>query len=423
MQDDFKLPKLLGNATKLAGVALTVFIVWASFAKIDEAVKGSGRTISSGQNKTIQHMEGGIVADILVQEGQMVERDDILFRIQNETSASTMRENTIHQHSLEADIIRLKAEIDETPLTFSDDMRKEVPDVVKAEENQFSSRKQQRGEALRILTDQINQKQHGLEELTSKEENLKRELATATEQFNIVNGLQKAGATSTNRVLDARAKVDRFRTELTSATQSIPITQAELSESKGRLEETRAHQKNDLLEELSKTTLESQQLNERLKADKDRMTRTEVTAPVKGVVNRLYIHTIGGTVRPGEALAEITPLDDSVIVEAKIAPEHRAKIWVGQDVKVKITAYEYATYGTLPGTVTDISADSFADEQGQGHTPYYRVKVTLDRSKLAADKKIMPGMLTEVNILTGKRTIMDYLLRPLLRVQEDAFKE
>lgn len=420
-QDDFKLPPLLANATKLAGVALTVFILWASFAKVDEAVKGQGRTISSGQNKTIQHMEGGIVADIMVQEGQMVEPEQILFRVQNETSASTMRENAIHQQNLEAAIVRLKAEIDDTALVFPEDMRKAMPDIIANEEKQFASRKQQRAEGLRILSDQINQKQHALEELTSKEENLKRELATANEQYHMVDGLQKAGATSANRVLDVRAKVDRFRTELSSATQSIPITQSELSEAKGRLEETKARQKNDLLDELRKTTLESKQLNERQKADKDRMVRTDVASPVKGIVNRLYIHTIGGTVRPGEVLAEVTPLDDSIIVEAKIAPEHRAKIWVGQDVKVKITAYEYATYGTIPGKVTDISADSFADEQT--HALYYRVKVALDRSQLSADKKIMPGMMTEVNILTGKRTVMDYLLRPLLRIQEDAFKE
>lgn len=420
-QADFKLPPLLGNATKLAGVTLTVFILWASVAKVDEAVKGMGRTISSGQNKMIQHMEGGIVADISVQEGQMVEPEQILFRIQNENSASTMRENMIRQRNLEAAIVRLKAEVNETPLSFPDVMREEMPEVVKTEEQQFASRKQQRAEGLRILSDQINQKQHSLEELTSKVENLKRELETAQAQYRMVDGLQKAGATSANRVLDVKAKVDRFRTELSSATQSIPITQSELSEATGRLEETRARQKNDLLDELHKSTQESQQLWERQKADKDRMVRTDVTAPVKGIVNRLYIHTIGGTVRPGEVLAEVTPLDDNIIVEAKIAPEHRAKIWVGQEVKVKITAYEYATYGTLPGTVTDISADSFADEQG--HAPYYRVKVTMDRSKLSEDKKIMPGMMTEVNILTGKRTVMDYLLRPLLRIQEDAFKE
>ncbi|MBY0407970.1 MAG: HlyD family type I secretion periplasmic adaptor subunit, partial [Rickettsiales bacterium] len=421
MRTELQLPPLLANATKLAGITTLVFIVWSSFAQVDEAVKGPGRTISSGQNKIIQHMEGGIVADILVQEGQMVEKEQILFHIRNENSASTMRENTLKQESLEAAIVRLKAEIDDTPLAFPEAMQKAFPEAVKNETRQYESRKQGRMESLRILADQIVQKQHALQELTSKEENLKRELATATEQYRIVEGLQRAGATSTNRVLDAKARVERLKTESSSVTQSIPITLAELSEAKGRLEEAKAHQKNDLLEELRKATLESQQLAERLKADTDRMDRTDVAAPVKGIVNRLNIHTIGGTVRPGEALAEITPLDDSVIVEAKIAPEHRAKIWMGQAVKVKITAYEYATFGSIPGVITDISADSFSDEQSKA--PYYRVKVTLDKSQVDETKKIMPGMMTEVNILTGKRSVMGYLLRPLLRVKEDAFKE
>lgn len=420
-QDDFRLPPLLGNATKLAGVTLSVFIVWASFAKVDEAVKGQGRTISSGQNKLVQHLEGGILTDISVQEGQMVDADQTLFKVENATSASTLRENEIHQKSLEASIIRLKAEIDNVELRFPPAMRKTMAEIVANEEQQFASRKQQRAEAQRILKDQITQKERALEEADTKISNLKNEMQTAQKQYKMADELQRAGATSTSKVLDAKSRMERLQTELASVTQSVPVMQAELSEARGRLEELRAKQQNDLLEELRKTTLESQQLAERQKADQDRQTRTDVAAPVKGVVNRLYVHTIGGTVRPGEVLAEITPMDDSIIVEAKVAPEHRAKIWVGQDVKVKITAYEYATYGTLPGTITDISADSFADEQSKA--PYYRVKVAMDRSKLAADKKIMPGMMTEVDILTGKRTVMDYLLRPLIRVKDDAFKE
>lgn len=415
------LPPLLAKTTKMAGAAVVVFVVWACFAQVDEAVKGTGRTVVGGQNKSIQHLEGGIVADILVQEGQMVEKDQVLFRIQNVSMASALRENSIRQRGLEAAIFRLNAEVNDTPLAFPEELSKAVPEVVENERRQYEARKSQRGEALRIVQDQISQKQHTLEELASKVENIKRELSTALEQFNMVSGLQKQGATSANRVLDAKAKVNRFRTELASAEQSIPITQSELSEAQGKLEETRARLKNELLEELRKASLENKQLAERLKADADRMQRTDVPAPVKGIVNRLYVHTIGGTVRPGETLAELTPMDEGIIVEGKVAPEYRAKIWVGQPVKVKVTAFEYATYGTLPGTITDISADSFSEEQNRN--PYYRIKVALDKIELDGDKRIMPGMLTEVNILTGKRTVMDYLLRPLVRVKEDAFRE
>jgi adhesin transport system membrane fusion protein len=419
--DNVTLPPLLHNTTRISAITLAALIAWASLFSIDEAVKGQGRTIPSSQNKTVQHLEGGIVADIMVQEGQMVERDQILFRVQNESSASTLRENTVRQQNLEAVLVRLHAEIDDKPLEFPAQMKKDIPAIVSNEEQQYRSRRQQRGEALQILADQIAQKSHSLEELRAKEDNLKRELDTASEQYKIASDLHRAGAASTNRKLDAKARMDRLRTEYGTASRSIPVTESEMNEARARLEEARARQKNELLEELRKTTLESNQLAERLKADRDRMVRTDVVASVKGIVNRLYVHTIGGTVRPGEVLAEITPLDDSVIVEARIAPEHRAKIWVGQDVKVKITAYEYATYGTLPGKVLDISADSFGDEQSR--SPYYRVKITIDAGKLDKDKKIMPGMMTEVNILTGKRTVMDYLLRPLRQVREDAFKE
>lgn len=420
-EPDVKLPRFLLHATRLAGVSTVVFIVWASLANVDEAVKGFGRTVSSGQNKVIQHLEGGIVSDILVKEGEIVEKNQVMLRVQNVGMASTMRENSVKQRSLQAALVRLKAEVEDTELAFPKELEASAPEEVANERRQYEARKSQRFEALRIIEDQINQKQRSLEELTSKVGNLKRELATAVEQYGIVAGLQKAGATSANRMLDARAKVNRFTTELSTAEQTIPITQAELSETQGKLEETRARLRNEILEEMRKATLESTQLAERLKADADRMQRTDVNAPVKGVVNRLYVHTIGGTVRPGETLAELTPMDEGIIVEAKIAPEHRAKIWVGQDVKVKVTAFEYATYGTVPGSITDISADSFADEQSKN--PYYRIRVTLGKTELNDAQRIMPGMLTEVNILTGKRTVMDYLLRPLIRVKEDAFRE
>ncbi len=329
MQGKVTLPPLLDKTTKLAGVTIIVFLLWAGFAKIDEAVKGNGRTISSGQNKIIQHMEGGIVSEILVQEGQIVENNQILFRIQNETNSATLQENTVHLKSLEAGLIRLKAESEDTALVFPHEMRDAMPDAVQNEERMYASRNHQRAEGLHILSEQIEQKQHALEEQNVKVVNLKRELDTASEQYDISASLQKAGAASTNHMLDAKAKVDRFRTELATITQTIPVTKAELNEAKGRLEESRARQKNDLLEELHKTALERQQLAERLKADTDKKIRTEVLSPVKGIVNRLYIHTVGGTVRPSETLAEITPFDDNIIVEAKIAPEYRAKIWTG----------------------------------------------------------------------------------------------
>lgn len=416
-----ELPPWLRHSTRIAGIGCIAFILWAGFAEVDEAVKGHGRTVSSGQNKMIQHMEGGIVADILVQEGAMVEKDQPLFRIHNVGMSSSLSENMVQLHSLESAIIRLNAEINETALVFDTPASPEISALIENEKQQFASRNLQRAEELRIVQEQIIQKERSLEELYSKVTNIKRELATATEQFDIVDGLQKAGATSANRVLDAEAKVNRFRTELDSAKKQIPITNAELNEAKGRLEETRARQKNTLLEELREATLESQQVAERLKADKDRMSRTDMLAPTKGIVNRLYVHTIGGTIRPGETLAEITPLNDSIIVEAKIAPEHRAKIWVGQEVKVRVTAFEYAEFGTLAGTVTDISADSFSEEQSE--KLYYRVKVAMKDVVMDDDKQIMPGMLTEVNILTGSRTVLSYLLRPLTRVKEDAFRE
>jgi HlyD family type I secretion membrane fusion protein len=296
-----------------------------------------------------------------------------------------------------------------------------MPETIRNEQHLFASRRQKRLETIKILSEQIAQKKSILAEQTAKVRNLQTELNTASKQYALVKKLVNSGAASTNRMLDAEGKVNRFNTELSSLTRTIPVTRSELGEVTGRLQETLATQKNELLEELHKATLESNQLAERLKADRDMIIRTDLGSPVKGIVNRIAVHTIGGIVRPGEIMAEITPIDEKVIVEARIAPEHRAKIWNSQRVKVKITAFAYATYGTVGGNILDISADSLIDDQTG--TSYYRVKIALDRTTVGEGKKIMPGMMTEVNILTGKRTVLDYLLRPLIRVSEQAFSE
>ena len=421
MQRDRLLSPFWGRVNLLAGLAIVLLVIWAGLAEVDEAVKGTGRTVSSGENKLIQHLEGGIVSEILVEEGQIVSKGQILFRVRNESALATLRENELQLQGLQARILRLRAEIDEAQLAFPSDMRNAMPETIRNEQQLFESRRQKRFETIKILLEQIAQKKSILEEQTAKVVNLQTELDTATKQYVLVKKLVKSGAASTNRMLEIEGKVNRFNTELSSLTRTIPVTKSELGEVTGRLQETLATQKNELLEELHKAMLENNQLAERLKADRDMIIRTDLESPVKGIVNRIAVHTIGGIVRPGEIMAEITPIDEKVIVEARIAPEHRAKIWNSQRVKVKITAFAYATYGTVGGHILDISADSLTDDQTGA--AYYRVKVALDRSTVGESKKIMPGMMTEVNILTGKRTVLDYLLRPLIRVSEQAFSE
>jgi adhesin transport system membrane fusion protein len=422
MQQPKGLPPVWGRVNLLAGLVLVGLVLWAAVAQVDVAVKGTGRTISSGENKVIQHLEGGIVAAILVSEGQIVQAGEVLFRVRNEVNASMLRENEIQLASLVLRIIRLQAEANDVAPVFPADLEKNVPDAVASEQRVFLSRRQQRAEELRVLEQQGEQKKRALAEQTARVRNVQQELNTARKQYAMVKELVKSGAASTNRLLETESKVNRFQTDIASTQQTIPITSAELNESIGRLKEATARQKNDILEELRKATVERDQLAERLKSDRDKVERTEVISPVNGVVNRLYVHTVGGTIRPSETLAEITPADDTVIVEAKIAPEHRAKIWNGQAAKVKITAFEYTTYGLVNGHIVDISADSLQNEQGQA-PPYYRVKIVLDQATVGKNKRIMPGMLTEVNMLAGKRTVLDYLLRPLIRIKDSAFTE
>ena len=415
------LPVFWGRVNLIAGIVLIVIIFWAAIAKVDVSIKAGGRTLSSGENKKIQHLEGGIVSEILTTEGQNVKAGQALFRIRNESNTATLRENELKLQSLKLSLQRLNAEVNDTPLSFSEKMVIDNPDMVRHEQNQYNSRKMQREEELQVLKQQVEQKKNTLIEQRGRVNNLQQELKTATKQLAIVQKLVESGAASTNRMLDIEGKVGNFRTQINATISSIPVTQSELNEASGRLKEITARQKNDLLDELRKNDLEVQQLTERLKADRDRVDRTAVLSPVNGIINRLYVHTIGGTVHPGEILAEITPANEKIIVEAKIPPENRGKVWVGQPAKVKVTAFEYTTYGMIDGEIIDISADSFSDEQGK--PAYYRVKIALKKSVIGDGHQIMTGMMTEVNIISGKRTVLDYLIRPIIRIKEDAFKE
>ncbi len=219
-------------------------------------------------------------------------------------------------------------------------------------------------------------------------------------------------------MLDMQARVNSLNTDISGTRRRIPTTQAELSEAQGRLNAAKAEQKNAILEELRQTKLEITQLQERLKANNDVVLRTELLSPVDGILQRLHVHTIGGTVRPGELLAEITPSNDNLIIEARIDPKDRAHVWYGQKANITVTAFNYMKYGTLQAKVLEISADSIEDNSNQ--PPYYRVKLILDTAD--SQYTILPGMVTEVHLLAEKRTVLQYLLDPVLRTKRNAFR-
>lgn len=405
-------------------VTMAMFLMvtlWAGFSKIDIAVQGTGQTISHGENKLVQHLEGGILKEIFVTEGQSVQKGDILFKVSNSDHAAGMNKKQIELLGLKLQQHRIQAEMKEEEPDFTSYISENIPHLIEGEMKLFRSRMEKRVHEITTLTQQIEQKKRLLKQQKTQIYNLSQELSTMQKKMNIVLPLVHSGAASENRKLDVQATIDRLTTQINVIRGNRAVTQSEMAEVQSKLAEKKTNDKEMLLEESQDIALSIKQLQETLHADKDRVFREDITAPVSGTINRLYVNTVGGTVKPAEVIAELTPDHGSIIVTGKIDPRDRAKIWQGQDAKIQVSAFDHYNQKPITGKILDISADSLFDEATR--KPYYRIKVQPDSQKTEAGYKIMPGMQTQIHVVSGKRTIMDYLFDPFLKVWDGAFME
>ena len=406
----------------LIAAFLLCFFAWAGLSEIDQQVRASGRIIPSGQAKLIQHLEGGIVDKILVKEGQRVQQGDPLFQVRNQSASSELEGSRIALQALEIRLKRLQAELDEKE-EFSletESSGEGLQEIAKNEVLLFKSRLQAFKEKVAVFKERENQKSLKLDELKAQLGNLQAERKIAQDQHAINEKLKRSGAISESRYLDSKSRVSDFNTRIGSIEKMIPVTQAELDEVKNQTGELTERLKTEILDEMNKVELDRQKLQEKMKADRDQVDRTALSAPVTGLVNKIYINTLGGVVKPGAVLAEIIPLEDNLIVEARMQTKDRGLVWNGLPASVKISAYDSAVYGTIKGTITEISADSLTDDSG---AVFYRVKITLDQDSVKGFEPIYPGMSVEANILSGKTSILRAILKPLLRLQQNALRE
>lgn len=400
---------------------ICAFLTWASLSEVDQHVRGTGRVVPSGKSKTVQHLEGGIIREILVKEGQRVEVGDVLFMIKNIKVESNLEELNIGRESLEIKQARLIAELnDERDVAFPEDLEKKFPDIVESERQLFKVRRQEFMERIGAIRERENQKILRLEELDSRIRNIKEELDVAKQQQAIKARLVESGAISQSMYLQAKSTVKKFITDLEEQQNEVPIVKAELGEIRSQLQETYQGRNSEVLDELKNVKVEIKTLEERMRAYTDEVERTAIKSPIKGIVNRIHINTIGGILMPGDDLAEIIPVEETLIVEGKITTDDRGKVWPGLPVVAKITAYDYTIYGGLQGELVYVSADSFIDNRDQ---EFYQIRVALKTDKLSGDKPVFPGMTAEINILAGKISIIDALLRPLRRVKQNALRD
>jgi adhesin transport system membrane fusion protein len=398
-------------------------ITWSAWAELDEITRGEGKVISSRQLQVVQNLEGGILSELLVREGDVVEKDQVLLRMDDTRFSSNLREGRLHYLSLVAKVERLRAEANNSEFNMSEEVKTEQSDLLIQEHALFKSRIRELNSNLEIASQQATQQQQELEELGAKVEQLNRSRKLLARELNMTRPLVAEGAISEVEVLRLERQLSELEGDLKGARISIPKAESKLSEAMSKKEEIEISFRNQARLELNEAVSELSQLTESIVALDDRVNRTAVVSPVRGTVKQLLVNTIGGVIQPGASLIEIVPLDDTLLVEARVRPADIAFLHPDQRAIVKFSAYDYAIYGGLDANVELISADTIANEKGES---FYLVRVRTERSHLGTENNplpIIPGMLGSVDIMTGKKTVLSYLMKPVLRARERALTE
>nr|WP_322998916.1 HlyD family type I secretion periplasmic adaptor subunit [Castellaniella sp.] len=402
-------------------LTLGVLIFWASTAEIDEVVRGEGKVVPSRQVQIVQSLDGGVVQEILVRPGDKVQKNQVLLRIDPTRYSSSLGENRAESLALKAKVARLEAIANDTPFQAPPDVVEQAPHLAEQESNVWQARTRELNANLEVAREQLNQRQQELRSTIANRDQAATACSLSSREYTMTRPLLASGAVSQVDLLRLQRDVAKYCGDQKSAAAQIDKIQAAIQEAQAKLNETEVTFRNQARTELSDTRAKLSSLLEGQIALADRVTSSNIRSPVNGTVKTLTANTIGGVVQPGKDIMEIVPSDDTLLLEVKVNPRDIGFLYPGQTAEVKFTAYDFSIYGGLQGHVEEIGADSITDEKGNS---YYLVKVRTEKSYVGSDERpIIPGMMAEVHILTGKRTLMQYLLKPVLRAHSNAFRE
>jgi membrane fusion protein, adhesin transport system len=406
----------------LRGIAVLLLLlaVWAAFAKVDEVTRGEAKVIPSSQVQVIQSVDGGVVEEMPVREGQIVNAGDLLLRIDPTRFVASLAENRSQFFALQAKAARLEALTRGSAFTLPDEVVREVPDIAAHERRLYESSVAGLEAQLSIARQQLQQRQQELNEVRARSEQASRGYQLVMQELSVTRPLEQSGAVSEVEILRLERDVSRLRGDRDQSTAQISRIQSAIGEATRKIQEVELTVRNQMRGELSDTMAKLGSLTEGSRTLADRVKHAEVRSPVRGTVKRLLVNTVGGVVQPGREVVEIVPLDDALILEAQIKPKDIAFLGPGQRALVKFTAYDYAIYGGLEAVVEHIGADTVTDDKGNA---FYTVRVRTLKSSLGENLPIIPGMVAEVDVLTGKKTILSYLLKPVLRAKAAALSE
>jgi adhesin transport system membrane fusion protein len=416
-------PKYLVVTIAIIAIFVVIALVWMGWAEIDVVVRGSGKVIPARHVQIIQSLEGGIVSEILVREGDQVESYQPVIKISDIAFSSSFEENRLRYYELLAKSARLKPEAHGGEFESNEKVAAVFPELLESEKSLFESNRNQLKETLSIYEEQISQQQSALEEALSKQRQLRRQLELLQQELKIKKPLVERRIISEVDYLQVQQREAEAEGELEGVNLSIPRIRSKVVEAKNKLEQARLEFRNKAKLELNEVTAELSRIAETQAALEDRVSRTTIRSPVKGVVQRLYANTIGGVITPGGQIMDIVPREDALLIEVRIKPADIAYINVGQEARLKFTAYDFAIHGSLKGIVSFVSADTVTDDEG---VSYYVARVRPEKRYLgvrANPMAIKVGMTSETDIITDKKTILEYLLKPIHRGLERALRE
>jgi adhesin transport system membrane fusion protein len=405
---------------RASALVLVVLTLWACLAEVEEVTRGDGRVIPSRQLQVVQSLDGGVVSEILVTEGQMVEAGQLLLKIDETRATSGVRESAAQGFALRARQARLRALAEGAAFKPPASSNPEEALILEEEHLLYETRRSELGTMIAINQQQLQQRQQELSEMRARKSAAERALDLAQQELNKTRPLLASGAVSEVDILRLDREVSRNRGDIEQATAQIARVQASIGEAQRKIQETELTFRNEARKDMADVMGKLNALNEGAVALADKVDKSQVKSPVRGRVQRLLANTVGGVVTPGKDIVEVVPLDDQLILEAKVQPRDIAFIHPGQAATVKFTAYDFSIYGGLEARVENISPDTEVDEKGNA---FYLVRVRTTRANFSEKLPVIPGMTAEVDILTGHKSVMSYLLKPVLKARAYALRE
>ncbi|MGX7876840.1 HlyD family type I secretion periplasmic adaptor subunit [Mesorhizobium sp. ORM6] len=421
-------PPFFASASILIIGALFVSsVAWASYTEVDEIARGDGKIIPASKTQIIQASEPGVVQEIAVKIGQVVKKNDLIIRLDNTFNTSSLGEQQAKARALQTRIARLKFEqagnLDGS-FPCPSEIRKVAPEICDNEQKLLVARRDNFEVKLSVLKSRLDQRENELDEANANLDRLTKNLEVSDRETALVESMVKKGLMARTEQIRVEREQTELQGQLNLAGETIKKAKAAITEAQLQVNELGLQLQQEALSDLTQALADLSVVDETIRGATDKVARTDIRSPVDGIVNTLDVNTLGAFVQPGAVVAGIVPTSETLLVEARVSPRDVAFIRPGQDALIKVTAYDFTIFGGIEGKVSNITADSLVDQKtGE---PYYQVRVSTERSTLTRDGKtysIIPGMICSVDIKTGRKTILTYLLKPINKAREEAMSE